>query len=86
MLTAAMREAAAGRDVRVLLSDRGLDWLDGPWPVRWAAAGVKAAVCAKSARERGLDPKTCPTTVAWSSLATVAREVSGGARLWIALA
>jgi hypothetical protein len=86
LVAAAIEDAADGTDVRVLLSDRGLGWLEGDWCKRLAEAGVRVAICAKSAREKRLDATAVPPTVAWSSLSSFAANAPANSRVWSAIA
>jgi hypothetical protein len=84
LLGIAETEARAGGDVRVLFTDAGLDALASSWPLRLEDAGARATLCARSARERRLDPRAAPASVLWSSLTTFLGDVPAGARLWSA--
>jgi hypothetical protein len=84
LLEAAERDARAGAPVRVLFTGDGLRALAGPWPARLAAAGVRATLCARSARAARLDAREAPASVLWSSLTTFLGEAPPGARLWSA--
>lgn len=84
LLREAEREGAAGRDVRVLFTDRGLEALATEWPARLASSGAKTTLCARSARARKIDPLAVPATVLWSSVASFLGEAPEGARVWSA--
>ena len=81
-LEAARSAATAGTTVRVLFTDAGLDLLAGPWPDRLRAAGATLALCARSARARGLAAEGTSPAIVWSSLTTFFGAGAAGARLW----
>jgi hypothetical protein len=84
LLEEAEREARSGAAVRVIFTDEGLGLLSGPWPPRLAAVGVRATLCARSARARRVEPAGVPPTVLWSSLTTFLGDVPPSGRLWSA--
>lgn len=85
LLEATVREARAGAPAAVLFSEEGLRWLDGPWPHRLHADGVRLSLCARSARRRRVDPAATPEVVRWSSLTTFLGDAAPTDRLWTAL-
>ena len=85
LVEAAIAEARAGADVSVLFSEEGLDGLIGPFVGRLRAAGIATSLCARSARERRMEPATLPSDVRWSSLTAFLAEGPADARLWTAL-
>jgi hypothetical protein len=77
---------AAGGDVRVLLSGRGLAWaLDPRLTPLCEAADV--AVCSRHAREAGWTADRTPPHIRWSSVATWLAEIQAqpAVALWTAL-
>ena len=81
-LAAAEAAAAGGTDVRVLFTDAGLDCVAGAWPGRLRAAGAALALCARSARARGVEAAATPPSIVWSSLTTFFVAAPAGSRLW----
>jgi hypothetical protein len=81
ILDRARADAAAGREVRVLLTGAALA---APSDPRWRAlreAGAALSLCSRSARDRGLGPEAAPG-VTWSSLVAFLRDRPPGSRLW----
>lgn len=78
--------AAAGRNVRVLLSAGGLAWTHGDHRDVLAHAS-DVAVCSRNAREVGWTAEATPEGVRWSSVATWLAELDaqGRAALWAVL-
>lgn len=82
LLAEALGASACGARVSILFSDGGLEFLDGGWPERLADAGVDAMLCARSARERGVEPAAIPASVRWSSLTNFLADAGPDVRLW----
>jgi hypothetical protein len=83
-LAEAERTGRAGGDAHVLLTEDGLEILEGPWPARLEAARVATSICTRSARARRTKPERVPACARWSSLTTFLGAMPSGARLWTA--
>ena len=85
LLKQAQAQAAAGRDVRVLLSAGGLRWAQADRR-RALPPAADLAVCSQDARAAGWSAETTPAGVRWSSVATWLAEIDGADEpLWIGL-
>ena len=86
LLAEAIAESTRGVSVSVLFSEGGLDLLAGDWPRALTQAGVRTALCSRSARLRGVEPTTVPPSVAWSSLTNFLSDAGPDTRLWTVFA
>ena len=72
--------AHAGLAVHVLFTEAGLAYLATDWPRRLATAGADLSMCARSARLRKVDPVKVLSSVRWSSLTAVRRDLPAAGR------
>lgn len=72
----ALLASQAGR-ARVLLTGRGLGWLEATAFPRLQVAAAEVTLCSGSARGRGLSAERTPSGARWSSLARWMQGLAG---------